>query len=189
MATVDCDLMLRQISRIEDECFSDPWSLDSLWSAMGRDYNLIYFALGNEERYTIYSLRGGEEINVQCLETIENEELDPEKNPGDKLLMGYIIATDIADESELLRIAVADKFRRLDVGKSLMNYYKDNLKDHCDKFLLEVRESNQGARKLYEKMGYEVINTRKGYYSNPKEDACIYSLQLGPYYKLDNLQV
>ncbi len=187
MATVDCDLMLRQISRIEEDSFSDPWSLDSLWSAMGRDYNLIYFTLGNEERYTTYSFRGGEEITVSCLETVDNEEIKLKKKPGDKLLMGYIIATDIADESELLRIAVADKFKRLGIGANLMKAYKENLKGHCDKFFLEVRESNQGAKSLYEKMGYKSISTRKDYYSNPKENACIYSLELGPYYKLDNM--
>lgn len=187
MATVDCDLMLRQISRIEDDNFSDPWSLDSLWGAMVRDYNLIYIALGNEEKYTLYSLRGGEEIKVSCLETVEVENEKLNIKPGEKLLMGYIIATDIADESELLRIAVADKFKRLGVGEQLMLTYREELKGHCDRFLLEVRVSNVVAKKLYEKLGYKEINVRKDYYSNPKEDASIYSLELGPYYKLDGM--
>ena len=187
MATVDCDLMLRQISRIEEESFSDPWSLDSLWGAMTRDYNLIFFALGNEEKYTIYSFRGGEEITISCLETLDIDEEKRKSKPGEKLLMGYIIATDIADESELLRIAVAEKFKRLGVGKNLMQAYKNELKNHCDKFLLEVRASNIGAKTLYEQLGYKEITIRKDYYSNPNEDACIYSLELGPYYKLDGM--
>ncbi len=187
MATVDCDLMLRQISRIEEDSFSDSWSLDSLWGAMARDYNLIYFALGNEEKYTIYSLRGGEDITVTCLDTVEVDEDKRKSKPGEKLLMGYIIATDIADESELLRIAVADKFKRMGVGKNLMQIYKTDLQGHCDKFLLEVRASNAEAKALYEKLEYKEISIRKDYYSNPKEDACIYSLELGPYYKLDGM--
>lgn len=187
MATVDCDLMLRQISIIEENCFSDPWSLDSLWGAMGRDYNLIFFALGNEEKYTMYSIRGGVETDITCLETVEINKDDTDKKPGEKLLMGYVIATDIADESELLRIAVADKFRKLGVGENLMMAYKEELKSHCDKFFLEVRHTNEPAKKLYEKLGYKEISIRKDYYSNPKEDACIFSLELGPYYKLDNM--
>ena len=94
---------------------------------------------------------------------------------------------DIADESELLRIAVADKFRKLGVGENLMMAYKEELKSHCDKFFLEVRYTNEPAKKLYEKLGYKEISIRKDYYSNPKEDACIFSLELGPYYKLDNM--
>lgn len=188
MATIDEDLMLRQISRIEADSFSDPWSLDSLWGAMMRDYNLIYFALGNEERYTIYSFRGGEDkILVTFIGDVEikDEKNEETKNKAsDILLMGYVIATDIADESELLRIAVADKFKRLGVGASLLKAYKEDLKSHCDKFFLEVRVSNEGAKALYEKVGFKAISTRKGYYSNPKEDAVIYSMETGPYFKL-----
>lgn len=184
MATIDEDLMLRQISYIEKDNFSDPWSMDNLWGSMVRDYNLIYFALGNEEKYTIYSFRGGEEILISCLRDVEISDKPADKKPGEKLLMGYVIATDIADESELLRIAVADKFKHMGVGYALMSSYKDSLKEHCDKFFLEVRASNDKAKALYEKLGYKAITTRKDYYSDPKEDAVIYSMELGPYYKL-----
>lgn len=183
MATIDEDLMLRQISYIEKDNFSDPWSVESLWGTMVRDYNLIYFALGNEIKYTVYSFRGGEEIKVDCIRDVEVKDREVKK-PGEKLLMGYVIATDIADESELLRIAVADKFKGRGVGYELMCSYKDSLKDHCDKFFLEVRTSNDKARALYEKIGYKSVGTRKNYYSEPTEDAEIYSMELGPYYKL-----
>lgn len=186
MATIDEDLMLRQISCIEKDSFSDPWSLESLWGTMVRDYNLIYFALGNERRYTIYSFRGGEEIKISCLKDVSIDVTDGNKESGDILLMGYVIATDIADESELLRIAVADCARKKGVGYALLQCYIDDLKEHCDKFLLEVRASNKGAMALYEKAGYKAISTRKDYYSEPKEDAIIYSMETGPYYKLGN---
>ncbi len=188
MATIDEDLMLRQISRIEKAGFSDPWSLDSLWESMVRDYNLIYFALGNEEKYTIYSFRGGEEILISGLVDVTITYEGMKKKTSDILLMGYIIATDIADESELLRIAVAEKYRRSGIGKELMKAYTEDLKQHCDKFFLEVRQSNQAAMSLYEKIGYKSISVRKDYYSNPKEDAVIYSMETGPYYKLEDMQ-
>ena len=38
---------------------------------------------------------------------------------------------------------------------------------------LEVRESNQSARGLYRKMGFEETGRRKGYYANPAEDAIL----------------
>ena len=42
-------------------------------------------------------------------------------------------------------------------------------------FFLEVRESNDAARRLYEKMGYEQIGVRKNFYEKPAENAIIMS--------------
>ena len=39
--------------------------------------------------------------------------------------------------------------------------------------MLEVRVSNEPARKLYEKLGFTQVGLRKNYYRNPREDACI----------------
>ncbi|MBQ5323960.1 MAG: hypothetical protein J6J58_00770, partial [Oscillospiraceae bacterium] len=44
--------------------------------------------------------------------------------------------------------------------------------------VLEVRESNNPAIKLYEKLGFEFLGARKNFYSNPKENALIYKLDL-----------
>ena len=41
------------------------------------------------------------------------------------------------------------------------------------RMLLEVRRSNENARQLYERNGFTAFAERKGYYSNPKEDAII----------------
>ncbi len=38
---------------------------------------------------------------------------------------------------------------------------------------LEVRRSNDIARRLYEGMGFAVVGTRRNYYTNPPEDALI----------------
>ena len=43
----------------------------------------------------------------------------------------------------------------------------------ADKATLEVRRSNEGARKLYERFGFEVGGVRKEYYRQPVEDALI----------------
>ena len=38
---------------------------------------------------------------------------------------------------------------------------------------LEVRRSNDPARMLYERFGFSVAGVRRGYYSNPVEDALV----------------
>jgi [ribosomal protein S18]-alanine N-acetyltransferase len=44
--------------------------------------------------------------------------------------------------------------------------------------LLEVRESNLAARRLYEKTGFVQAGVRKSYYVNPLEDAILYRYDL-----------
>ena len=46
-------------------------------------------------------------------------------------------------------------------------------KDGINSFTLEVRKSNEIARKLYEKFGFEDRGIRKGYYEDNNEDAVI----------------
>jgi ribosomal-protein-alanine N-acetyltransferase len=38
---------------------------------------------------------------------------------------------------------------------------------------LEVRRSNEIARRLYERFGFTVAGVRRGYYRNPEEDALV----------------
>ena len=42
----------------------------------------------------------------------------------------------------------------------------------------EVRESNQAARALYVKLGFQENGRRRGYYPQPQEDAILLTLRL-----------
>jgi ribosomal protein S18 acetylase RimI-like enzyme len=44
--------------------------------------------------------------------------------------------------------------------------------------VLEVRESNKGARALYEKVGFAAVHKRIGYYRECREDGLIMVLDL-----------
>lgn len=90
--------------------------------------------------------------------------------------VGYLFFMAAADEGELLRIGVSPEYRRQGVGQVLL--------DHMDYFVLEngiysvwleVRESNEPARALYEKSGFVTQGCRKKYYHRPDEDAVIMS--------------
>ena len=45
--------------------------------------------------------------------------------------------------------------------------------------MLDVRESNQAARKFYEQYGFKKDGIRKSFYERPIEDAVLMSKQIG----------
>ena len=80
----------------------------------------------------------------------------------------------VADDAELVFI-VTDKTKlRKGYGKYLLGETLDILNLPC---VLEVRESNIPAIKLYEKMGFAVLGKRKKFYSFPEDDAVVMGLQ------------
>jgi N6-L-threonylcarbamoyladenine synthase len=83
------------------------------------------------------------------------------------------------DTVEIMSVAVSPEFRRLSLGEfflgDVINQY---VKQSKHNFTLEVRDSNVAAMKLYEKLGFKMVSTRKKYYSNPVEDAHVYMLKI-----------
>ncbi len=92
---------------------------------------------------------------------------------GDKVI-GYVVAWTVYDEGHILNIAVHPEFRRMGIGEDLMidcfDYFS---KRHAKYALLEVRISNIIAIKMYEKLGFKSIGTRRGYYNDTGEDAIV----------------
>lgn len=100
-----------------------------------------------------------------------------DKTDVDKIV-GYVIYNVIADESELLRIAVDKAYRGRGYGEYLIKKYFENVKDIAIRSLLEVRQTNKSAIALYEKNKYKSIAIRKNYYNKPVCDAVIYERKL-----------
>lgn len=91
-------------------------------------------------------------------------------------VQGYLLFMPAADEGELLRIGVDPAFRRQGTGRALMVCMDTYAISHgIETIWLEVRESNQPARSLYEQSGFTVQGLRKNYYKDPKEHAVIMS--------------
>jgi ribosomal-protein-alanine N-acetyltransferase len=83
-------------------------------------------------------------------------------------IAGYIGIEKILDETHIINMAVHPDYRGAGIGKRLMQHV---LNDE-DVFFLEVRASNETAKKMYEKYGFSVISTRKAYYADG-EDAYV----------------
>lgn len=89
-------------------------------------------------------------------------------------IIGFAGMMVIADEAELLNIVVSSLYRRKGIASRLLKQLLDDARGRqAYRMLLEVRESNDGARRLYEQNQFFVIGKRKAYYNNPTEDALI----------------
>lgn len=87
---------------------------------------------------------------------------------------GYVTYSHVLDEIQIANVAVMPEFRRKSVAESIVAELVKIAKQlNAVRITLEVRESNVPAIKLYEKTGFEKIATRKGFYTNPREDAFI----------------
>ena len=92
-------------------------------------------------------------------------------------LAGYIFARAIAGEAEILNIAVLPEFRRGGLGSDLLSAGLDGLRSQAaTSVYLEVRESNDEARRLYGARGFRPVGIRTDYYQKPRENALVLRL-------------
>ena len=89
-------------------------------------------------------------------------------------VFGYVGSQTVLDESDMMNVAVDPGFRRQGVARALIEALIAELSKMGSRCLrLEVRVSNENARALYARMGFQQLGLRKNYYHNPKEDALI----------------
>ena len=94
-------------------------------------------------------------------------------------IIGYICGWKLLDEFTITNIGITGNFQRMGLGTKLVKFIISKLLyEKCFKFTLEVRESNQKAIALYEKIGFEQIGLRGNYYRNPVENAVIMRLNM-----------
>ena len=80
----------------------------------------------------------------------------------------------MVDEAHITTFAVHPAWRRQHIGERLLLSFLDLAADrHAREVTLEVRLSNIGARRLYEKYGFRPVGLRPRYYSDDGEDALI----------------
>src|SRR5665213_1946846 len=87
---------------------------------------------------------------------------------------GYMGYWEAPEEAHIINLAISPKFRHKGFGFQIMEY--------CLRFAynkgarlatLEVRESNEAAQRLYEKMDFRTVAIRKKYYSDNQENAVV----------------
>ena len=90
-------------------------------------------------------------------------------------ILGFVVSRQTAsDEYEVLNVAVSTEHRRRGIASRLL---KSLMNEAAGVYFLEVRESNEAARKLYRKLEFQEAGRRPQYYQNPAEAAIVMRIQ------------
>ena len=89
-------------------------------------------------------------------------------------IVGFCGCWQVLDELHINNLAVLPEWRRQGVAsKILERVFAEGRNAGAVRATLEVRRSNEIARRLYERFGFTVTGVRRGYYQRPDEDALI----------------
>jgi ribosomal-protein-alanine N-acetyltransferase len=89
-------------------------------------------------------------------------------------VLGHIFMYHVLDEGYITKLAVAMEFRRLGIGRFLVEKALDEaISLGLKSVTLEVRKSNLAAISLYLGCGFCEVGTRNDFYRNPHDDAIL----------------
>lgn len=92
-------------------------------------------------------------------------------------VVGYAGCVMSMGEADITNIAVHKEYRRMGIGNELLTRLVKQMKNYgIEKVFLEVRESNNSARMLYNSNGFVEIGMRKNFYRKPDENAILMEL-------------
>jgi len=149
---------LPRILEIEREAISPPWTHGALLSELYSEDS--FFAVARSERSAL------SEGEIQTYHPVTSQAYYD--------VMGFVILRRMGNEGELLQIAVDKAARRGGFADSLMKAALGFAEESkLVSIFLEVRQGNGAAIALYKKHGFKPVRTRKGYYSDPTEDALV----------------
>jgi len=96
-------------------------------------------------------------------------------------IIGYGVMSLGAGEAHILNVCVREEFRTVGFGRRLLEHLMERAAaGGVNEAFLEVRPSNLAAIRLYQRLGFEQIGIRRGYYQAPdgREDAIVLKLML-----------
>ncbi|MFA5422011.1 MAG: ribosomal protein S18-alanine N-acetyltransferase [Bacilli bacterium] len=119
------------------------------------------FAVPWRRRDLLYELNENPINVIYVVEVIQD---------GVKEIAGFIDFMITFSSSTISQIAIAKKYRRLNLATKLLNkmleHVKKELEEEVETITLEVRIHNKAAIAFYEKNGFEAILIKPHYYDN-----------------------
>ena len=117
-------------------------------------------ALNSPEAWTLQHFK--EELKKAYSKTIVLTD-----DETDSIVAGFITYWVQVEGVSLLNISVHPDWKNLGFGKRLLGaMINEAVRDDIAKIALEVRESNVGAIRLYERAGFKKTHERKNFYQN-----------------------
>lgn len=141
--------MLPEILRVEEACFSAPWTRKMLEVELtGNKFARVLVAMDDADT--------GASVGT---------------------IIGYHCFWIVFEELRLMNLAVCGSMRRRGIGRALVTEaIRMGLAQAATRAVLEVRASNEAARALYQRMGFVQTSIRPQYYTNPVEDAVLMAM-------------
>jgi [ribosomal protein S18]-alanine N-acetyltransferase len=97
-----------------------------------------------------------------CLAALEDGEL-----------VGYLVCSRYDTVWHLMNVAVDPVRQRNGIASALLERLFERADKPSEQYTLEVRTSNDGAIRLYERFGFRAAGRRRAYYHDNREDALI----------------
>jgi [ribosomal protein S18]-alanine N-acetyltransferase len=95
------------------------------------------------------------------------------EDPG-RGLLAYCCFQTVVDEMHIHNLAVSPEVQGRGLGRRLLDLALGiGARRGAERALLEVRQSNWAAQRLYRSLGFQGVAVRRGYYTHPSEDALI----------------
>ena len=92
----------------------------------------------------------------------------------DGVVAGFCSFWLVFDELHINNLAIRPEYRGHGMGTALLEHAMGTAaRLGARRATLEVRRSNDAARRIYERLGFEIAGVRRNYYTNPAEDALI----------------
>ncbi len=89
-------------------------------------------------------------------------------------LVGYLIVSRYVDAWHIMNIAIDPTLRRRGVAVTLFERLFELTGGRSTRgYTLEARVSNEGAIRLYERLGFKSRGVRRAYYTDNREDALV----------------
>jgi [ribosomal protein S18]-alanine N-acetyltransferase len=97
----------------------------------------------------------------------------------DGKVTGFIIGRQVADQAEILNLAIHPARRHKGEGGALLRAAMNEFRGRQVSYaFLEVRESNEEGIAFYAKRGFSERDRRRNYYRDPEEAAIVMEMKL-----------
>jgi ribosomal-protein-alanine N-acetyltransferase len=91
----------------------------------------------------------------------------------DGAIVGYLVCSRYDTVWHLMNVAVEPSRQRQGIASALLERLFEQGDRPSEQYTLEVRTSNDGAIRLYERFGFRAAGRRRAYYHDNREDALI----------------